>query len=181
METVEAKPIEQAPAAGYETEVCGRCGGSGHYSYCQMWGTICFQCRGAGKHASKRGAAAMAYARDLRTVKASEVRVGWWLYVDASPLGGHRAGWYVVEEITQGGAEYAVRQMVDGVEVWKPYTYLKTRVMSLGFCEDSTVQAVPGKERLVEIRALAMAYQATLTKQGKPMRQRGVSHVHQRT
>src|SRR5260370_38124710 len=25
---------------------CPRCGGSGHYSYCQMYGTTCFQCRG---------------------------------------------------------------------------------------------------------------------------------------
>jgi hypothetical protein len=28
--------------------VCGRCGGSGHYSYCSMYGTTCFGCRGSG-------------------------------------------------------------------------------------------------------------------------------------
>jgi hypothetical protein len=27
---------------------CGRCGGSGHYSYCSMYGTTCFGCRGSG-------------------------------------------------------------------------------------------------------------------------------------
>lgn len=25
---------------------CGRCGGTGHYSYCQMYGTTCFECHG---------------------------------------------------------------------------------------------------------------------------------------
>jgi hypothetical protein len=30
----------------YETKTCGRCGGSGHYSYNQMSGTRCFGCSG---------------------------------------------------------------------------------------------------------------------------------------
>ena len=43
----------------YDTEPCGRCGGSGHYSRCQRYGTVCFDCHGrktrvtrAGKNAS---------------------------------------------------------------------------------------------------------------------------------
>jgi hypothetical protein len=39
-------------ALGHET-VCGRCGGGGHYSYCQMYGTTCFGCGGRGKVATK--------------------------------------------------------------------------------------------------------------------------------
>lgn len=31
------------------TRPCGRCGGSGHYSYCERWGTICFGCGGSGQ------------------------------------------------------------------------------------------------------------------------------------
>lgn len=30
------------------TPVCGRCGGSGHYSYNQISGTVCFSCNGYG-------------------------------------------------------------------------------------------------------------------------------------
>ncbi len=30
-------------------KTCGRCGGGGHYSYCQMHGTTCFGCGGTGK------------------------------------------------------------------------------------------------------------------------------------
>lgn len=35
-------------ALGY-TKECERCGGCGHYSYCQMYGTTCFGCGGSGK------------------------------------------------------------------------------------------------------------------------------------
>lgn len=33
----------------FETRDCGRCGGSGHYSYNTMDGTRCYGCRGSGK------------------------------------------------------------------------------------------------------------------------------------
>lgn len=34
-------------------KVCGRCGGSGHYSFCPMYGTTCFGCGGTGFVAQK--------------------------------------------------------------------------------------------------------------------------------
>lgn len=42
---------------------CSRCGGGGHYSYCQQYGTKCFKCHGSGKQLprfSKRIAAEVA-------------------------------------------------------------------------------------------------------------------------
>lgn len=39
-------------ALGHST-TCGRCGGGGQYSYCQMYGTTCFGCRGSGNVATK--------------------------------------------------------------------------------------------------------------------------------
>ncbi len=39
-------------ALGHST-VCGRCGGSGHYSFNLMHGTTCFGCSGSGKVATK--------------------------------------------------------------------------------------------------------------------------------
>lgn len=33
----------------FDTEACGRCGGSGHYSYNQIDGTRCYGCGGSGK------------------------------------------------------------------------------------------------------------------------------------
>jgi len=44
--------------------VCGRCGGSGHYSYCQRYGTTCFGCSGSGKSAVKLTAKLLATVVD---------------------------------------------------------------------------------------------------------------------
>lgn len=59
-----------------ETETCGRCGGCGQYSYCQMYGTTCFKCGGRGKVLSKRGRAAKAKWDELRTAPAAAIVVG---------------------------------------------------------------------------------------------------------
>jgi len=42
----------------FEKTECSRCGGSGHYSYCQRFGTVCFKCQGSGKQFSRKGNAA---------------------------------------------------------------------------------------------------------------------------
>lgn len=44
----------------YEMKSCSRCGGSGHYSYCSMYGTTCFKCGGRKKVATAAGAKAAA-------------------------------------------------------------------------------------------------------------------------
>lgn len=33
---------------GLQVKVCPRCGGTGHYSYNPMYGTMCFKCEGIG-------------------------------------------------------------------------------------------------------------------------------------
>ena len=64
----------------YETVTCSRCGGSGHYSYCSMYGTTCFKCRGRKTHLSRAGASAAAkinaFLSDNFTVKAEDLTVG---------------------------------------------------------------------------------------------------------
>lgn len=42
----------------FETKTCGRCGGSGHHSYCTMYGNTCFGCSGSGKVYTTAGKAA---------------------------------------------------------------------------------------------------------------------------
>lgn len=50
----------------YETESCGRCGGSGWNSYCEMWGRTCFECgvkpheQGTGRRFTKAAKVAQA-------------------------------------------------------------------------------------------------------------------------
>ncbi len=58
-----------------ETAVCSRCGGSGRYSYCTMYGSVCFGCSGSGKKYTKRGYAALEYLKSLRCKPAREFKV----------------------------------------------------------------------------------------------------------
>lgn len=59
-----------------ETETCSRCGGTGHYSYNPMHGTICFKCHGSGLQYTKRGWKQKQVERKFRTRKASDYKVG---------------------------------------------------------------------------------------------------------
>ena len=50
----------------FETQPCGRCGGSGRYSYCTMYGDKCFGCNGNGRVLTRDGSAAQQAIADAR-------------------------------------------------------------------------------------------------------------------
>jgi hypothetical protein len=62
----------------FETATCGRCAGSGHYSFNLMHGTVCFGCGGSGIKLTKRGAAAKTawIAAYRKTIRVSEIVAG---------------------------------------------------------------------------------------------------------
>ena len=60
----------------FESVPCSRCGGSGNYSYCSMYGTMCFKCSGAGNVLTKRGAVAQAFLNDLRSIPMEDFKAG---------------------------------------------------------------------------------------------------------
>lgn len=64
----------------YALTDCSRCGGSGHYSWCQRFGDTCFKCQGRGTMISKAGAEAKAlvdaWAEEHMTVPASSLVPG---------------------------------------------------------------------------------------------------------
>jgi hypothetical protein len=124
-----------------------------------MYGTKCFGCAGKGKIYTKRAQAAIDYARTLRTIKASDVKVGMLMFEQAGPLGG-KTGWFTV---TKSELSDSI-SISNGVE--HRHWDLETSQGILSTFADSDVQAVENKARLVEVRALALAYQATLTQKG---------------
>src|SRR5262245_6075925 len=69
----------------FESQTCSRCGGTGHYSYCQMHGTTCFKCGGKGVTLTKRGSAAQAWFTAQKMRPASEIKVGDKIVVDGMP------------------------------------------------------------------------------------------------
>ena len=58
-------------AQGFPIVSCYRCGGSGHYSSCQMYGTICFGCSGSGL-AIRRGNALKAWIAYTEAVRSQQ-------------------------------------------------------------------------------------------------------------
>ena len=49
----------------YHRETCSRCGGTGQYSYCSAYGTMCFKCNGSGNQISKIGSKTKQFAENL--------------------------------------------------------------------------------------------------------------------
>lgn len=71
---------ETVTRIAYESVECGRCGGSGHYSYNQLDGTRCYGCNGSGYVLTDAGRAAKgaldAYKAEHFTIDANELRTG---------------------------------------------------------------------------------------------------------
>lgn len=68
--------IFQTDRYGFPVECCGRCGGSGQYSYCPRYGSTCFGCKGTGvQHASRKPAEE--YAAWVKAVRAAREVSGW--------------------------------------------------------------------------------------------------------
>lgn len=67
-------------AINYESVECSRCGGSGRYSYCQMYGDRCFKCQGKGrtytKEAQQSRDQVVALRLSLTQKKAADLVVG---------------------------------------------------------------------------------------------------------
>jgi hypothetical protein len=158
-------------ASIFETKTCSRCGGSGSYSYCQMYGSTCFGCSGSGRQLTKRGKAAAAFLRSLRTVKASAVNFGDAVLIEGCP-GFSKTTYIRVDEMHTQLRSGSSRQP-DGTR--KTYNHLflegstpKGERSGLGTFPDADVRLVPTKAQAAAQIAQALAYQATLTQAGKP-------------
>jgi hypothetical protein len=164
-------------ATVFETVTCTRCGGSGKYSYCQMYGDTCFKCGGTGKQLTKRGAAASAFLRSLRTVKASTVKFGDAVRVDGCP-GFSRTTYIKVDSFhTQLNSSWTCDPITHEKLTAHHHLFIeganpKGERHGLGVFPDSDVRLVPTKAEAAEQIAKALAYQATLTKAGTVMKRK---------
>jgi hypothetical protein len=161
-----------------ERETCSRCGGSGHYSYCQRFGTTCFKCSGRKEVYTKKGAAALAYLKSLRSRPASEVKVGDQIKVTGVTMSGMVFDqWMLVREIAPAVQEGS--SLKDGIMV--PYRIEMIRFDGINKSRqaavaqvkpDTMVEVLLPKEEQTETLRLALAYQDTLTKSGTPRKTR---------
>lgn len=134
-----------------ENVTCSRCGGSGKFSWCQMHGSTCFKCWGAGVTLTKKGAAAQAWLNAQKRKPGAEVKVGETILIEGIP-GFSASFWAKVTEVAEGCNITAVGK--NG----------QSQVLN-GWGEQS-VRVAQTKERLAELRVEALAFQANLTQAG---------------
>jgi len=148
----------------FETETCGRCGGGGHYSYNPMNGTRCFGCGGTGLRLTKRGKAAKAFLSSLLQKPISEIRPGDNIIMSTGSMGLGPDRWHYVVSIKPS------KTVFNGVADRLEITYKRNGVTSSigGYTADTVLESVRDNDALEAARAKALAYQATLTKAGKP-------------
>lgn len=171
-----------------EYEACGRCGGTGEYSWNQVDGSRCYGCNGKGSRLTKRGQAAFAYSQALRTMPVECLAVGDSIMVST---GWMREGWSRVLEIGEpkwGVTGHILREgdprldearadenckvepykadgefIVHHREVEATAKRGSTN-LALG---DEVMTSILADDKVVHLKAVA-AFQDSLTKAGKP-------------
>jgi len=131
----------------FESESCGRCGGSGSHSYCQAYADNCFGCGGSGKKLTKRGSVALRFYNEMFNCKVSDLVIG--------------------DSFSNNGKSHKVESIVtsdDGGFV------VDCKYLTLRTGSQSSVRKCSSTEVIAERRLEAEAYQNKLTKAGKLMK-----------
>lgn len=166
-----------------ETDVCSRCGGTGRYSWNQRDADKCYGCGGSGTTYTKRGAAALAFYREIMSVERRFVQPG-------DKFFDSHHGWCRVESVEdnrvaqKGGAIFApgdprAADLIDWGATWRSHgdsditvhdgLNIKTNKVGFnGFAADGTVQTALAADMRVPVLATVAAFQDSLTKAGKP-------------
>lgn len=143
----------------FESAYCTRCGGSGRYSFNLMNGDRCFGCGGQGVQLTKRGKAAKAFYIESQQVAVTDLKPGMFVWDD---MYGKVAKF--LEVLSVGESRSCA--IVNGEPI--PYIDIVTRRCTHNVYPSSKVRAVRDEAQRKEQVAAALAYQATLTQQGKP-------------
>lgn len=157
----------------FEHTECSRCGGSGSFSFNLMHGSMCYGCNGSGYKLTPRGRAAQHFLNRMREIPMENFQIG-----DSIRFDGFHAGSYVqptqwakitsVEFITGKQAGYANPENADLQCVRLETTYGS----AVGFVGKTTYRKGFAAEEKQQQVNQALAYQETLTKTGKPRKQK---------
>lgn len=157
----------------FETEPCTRCGGSGRYSYTQgMKGPFgpetCFKCIGTGMQYTKRGAVAKEFYDSLCMAEAQTLVVGDSYWDDTL-----RRFLRLTDVTTQEMRFHSEAQRLRHVgEEWQTVLHVGSYGYIVGPTTLLRKRQTPGEAE--EKQARALAFQATLTKMGKPAKRQAV-------
>ena len=162
-------------ATKFENETCSRCGGSGKYSYCQMYGDRCFKCAGAGYTLTKRGAAAATYLDKLRTIPLSSLKVGDTIKANSMTNNGQSFSFSAKVTAIEPATPVKHGTMVNGVWEYQDIPYTIISLHSSKYGDSGSSMPSDGSVKLVttpEQVSKAIEYQSTLTKTGMPRKRK---------
>jgi len=129
-----------------------------------MYGTTCFQCQGKRNVFTKRGTEASRYLTELRSRKASELKIG-----DVIQYKGlQKAVWVTITKIESYDNSNS-HSYVNGVEIPQRTDLLSIStsfVRLSGIAPEDMIRVRQTEEQSKETLKLALEYQNTLTKAG---------------
>lgn len=152
-------------AFAFESTTCSRCHGTGEHSYCQSYGTTCFKCHGHGITLTKRGIAAQKFYETLLSKRADELEIGDKAY-DAGIPGFTGAKWREITSIKPSEQKFK-RQGDTEWQIGADHGLIDIAGIMSGCPADRMFRIAATAARKREARDEALAFQATLTKQGK--------------
>ena len=155
----------------FEKETCGRCGGSGRYSYNPTDLDRCYGCGGSGIRFTKKGLAANKYFNELLETKVIDLKVGDRIWNKDTRK------WHQINEIERAGLNQQTK--IDGEWIKVRNLRIKTDNGNYVFtrnyddsirCYTKDDQGNATKEGFYAVKKQAYEHQSKLTKQGKLMK-----------
>lgn len=171
----EAKGNEMESKLGFEIETCSRCGGSGHFSYNQIDGSRCFKCGGAKVTYTKRGQAAAEFYEAQFQKPLSEFKVGDFMRCEIMAPSGMSARFFapVIEVKPERVYAHSMNKETGKCDIPVLGIEVCCRSEKYGACgilapSSSLVRFGATAAQKAAALEKALAYQASLTKAGKP-------------
>lgn len=152
----------------FEHEVCGRCCGTGNFGPLSVHNGKCFGCGGRGFVLTKRGAAAARFYRNLRSVRADQVRPGDMVYSDGVP-GLVASKWCRIQANVPVEVTYTT---IDGIQKACTQQRIDSKSFSYQCAPDQPMIKAWTKEQNERFLQQSLEYQSTLTKKGEPSKRR---------
>ena len=147
----------------FESQTCTRCGGSGRYSWCQMWGDRCFKCHGRGYTLTKRGQAAQDFYQRISSLPAKDLKPGMVIWTSVGLL---TEGWSEVISVEDNAIARSHASIVNGEHIYAGMNITTKHCAECMVPSDKLVRVRHTKEERIANTTKALEYQATLTKTG---------------
>lgn len=133
---------------GFPIQTCGRCGGTGQFSYNQMHGSRCYGCNGRGvRHTREAGKQFQAWSHDLKQLRQAlgkNLKVGDELAIEQATglFSAKLLGWHTVTSVHRSdkACGWSIRRTNGGAEIKLPSMWEMTVTFDDGDTAECSTQ-----------------------------------------